>query len=222
MAVDRSFTRRGWIYIVYAERDVSRPDSTPDIFLIRSADSGKTWFAPRKVNQDNTGRDQWSPWIAVDPNTGFLYVVYYDSRNFPNNDSAQVFISWSTNGGDSFGESLVSDTAFLPAAIPGAPDGYMGDYIGIAAKNNIVWPCWNDNRTGIHQAYTVRLDFTPQGDPCGESFDMNKDGTLDVTDVVLLQNCVYEGKGDNCDGSYTPSDVVNLMNFVFMDIPLPC
>ena len=35
--------------------------------------------------------------------------------------------------------------------------------MGITSSNGILWPCWNDNRTGIHQSYTSRLDFINVG-----------------------------------------------------------
>lgn len=160
MAVDRSTgPRNGWLYVVYPEFNGARPD----IMLIRSTDVGASWSAPRKVNQDLSAKDQWSPWVTVDPVTGGLYVVYYDSRNFAANDSAQVYISSSLDGGDTFEDVLVSDAPFLPAPILGLAGGYMGDYIGVAAINGVVWPCWNDNRTGIHQAYTARMVFLEVG-----------------------------------------------------------
>lgn len=162
MAVDRSSEpRRGWIYIVYPAKN----PSTPDIFMVRSTNGGVNWSAPVKVNQDNSGKDQWFSWASVDPASGDLYVVYYDSRNFPANDSAQVFISSSTDGGATFSDLLVSDHAFLPRSIPGLASGYSGDYIGIAALNGIVWPCWNDNRTNLHQGYTARVEYIPIGGP---------------------------------------------------------
>ncbi len=158
IAVDRSSgPRRGWIYIVYSDKN----PSTPDILLIRSTDGGDTWSNPIKVNQDNSGNDQWHPLISVDPSTGNMFVVYYDSRNFPANDSAQVYVSASTDGGETFRDLLVSDVPFLPAwasaAIVKPPSGYMGGYIGITALQGVVWPCWNDSRTGTHQAYTSRI-----------------------------------------------------------------
>ena len=159
MAVDRSSgPRSGWVYITYPSGTATRPD----IFLIRSTDGGSFWSAPVKVNQDTSNNDQWQPWITVDPSNGNLFVVYYDSRNFPANDSAEVYISASTDGGETFADILVSDAPFLPRASGWAGDVcYMGDYIGISALNGVVWPLWSDNRTGIHQAYTCRIEFPP-------------------------------------------------------------
>ncbi|GEM_PF-7022640 len=179
MAVDRSAgPRHGWIYIVYPEKN----GSAPDIMLIRSTNGGASWSSAVKVNQDNSGKDQWSPWVTVDPVTGGLYVVYYDSRNFPANDSAQVYISNSLDGGDTFEDVLVSDAPFLPAPIPGLAGGYMGDYIGIAAVSGVVWPCWNDNRTGRHQAYTSRMVFLSVGS--GATISVSPD-TLDFGTMFI-------------------------------------
>lgn len=158
IAVDRSGgPRQGWIYITHAEKNPLRPD----IFLIRSTDGGTTWSDSVKVNQDASGNDHWLPSVAVDQATGALYIVYYDSRNFPANDSAQITVSWSDDGGYTFADTLVSDTPFRPAPIL-APwdDDYMGQYISIAALQNIVWPCWMDNRTGAHQVYVTRMEFS--------------------------------------------------------------
>ncbi len=154
MAVDRSAgSRRGWLYVVYAAVTATKPD----ILLIRSTDGGTSWSAPIRVNQDISDNDQWLPWINVDPLTGYLYAIYYDSRSFPANDSADVYISRSIDGGETFADSLVSDVPFLPRqAMTSTMTCYMGDYIGVVALNDTVWAFWNDNRTGIHQAY-IRL-----------------------------------------------------------------
>ena len=162
LAVDRGTgARSGWMYIVYPEKN----PVTPDIFMIRSTDSGITWSVPRRVNTDASGKDQWYPWVSVDPTTGLLAVVYYDSRNFANNDSAQVYVSVSLDGGDSFEDILVSDQPFLPRPISGLAGGYMGDYIGVVALHGSIFPCWNDNRTGTQQAYSARLDLIEVGSP---------------------------------------------------------
>jgi hypothetical protein len=154
IAVDRSpGPRSGWIYIVYAERSPQRPD----VYLIRSSDGGWSWSAPQRIV--NLSGDRWLPWMTVDQLTGALYVVYYDSRNFPANDSAEVYLSASFDGGVTFQDIKMSDAAFLPKPIAGAAQGYMGDYIGVSALNNTVWCAWNDDRDGIHQAYAAKVTF---------------------------------------------------------------
>ncbi|MCX8057322.1 MAG: carboxypeptidase regulatory-like domain-containing protein [Ignavibacteria bacterium] len=158
IAVDHSNgPRRGWIYITYAARPAT--GQPPDVYLVRSTNFGQTWSTPIKVNSEPANRDQWFPAIAVDPADGSVNIVYYDSRNYPNNDSTEVYLSRSLDGGVTWEDIKVSDRAFLPRAIAGLATGYMGDYIGITARNGVVWPFWNDNRLGYHQAYTAKVFF---------------------------------------------------------------
>jgi hypothetical protein len=53
----------------------------------------------------------------------------------------------------------------IPCPIPGTRSnlwgGYMGDYIGIASVSGVAYPCWNDARTGVQQAYTAAVDRNP-------------------------------------------------------------
>jgi len=158
IAVDHSNgPRRGWIYITYAARPAT--GQPPDVYLVKSTDFGATWSTPVKVNSEPANRDQWFPAIAVDPADGSVNIVYYDSRNYPNNDSTEVYMSRSLDGGVTWEDIKVSDRAHLPRAIAGLASGYQGDYIGITAKNGVVWPFWNDNRLGFHQAYTAKVFF---------------------------------------------------------------
>ncbi len=158
IAVDHSYgPRRGWIYITYSARPAA--GQPPDVYFVRSTDGGSTWSTPTKVNSESANKDQWFPALAVDPADGSINIVYYDSRNYPNNDSTEVYMSRSIDGGNTWEDIKISDRAFLPRSIAGLATGYMGDYIGIAAKNGVVWPFWNDNRLGWHQAFTAKVFF---------------------------------------------------------------
>ncbi len=58
--------------------------------------------------------------------------------------------------------------------------------------------------------------------------DLNRDGILSPTDVVLELNCIFLASGSctqadlNCDGSLSPADVILMLNAVFLGIPPPC
>ncbi|GAB4293228.1 MAG: hypothetical protein Kow0098_14050 [Ignavibacteriaceae bacterium] len=150
----------GYIYVVHAEKNLAPAGSDPDIILHRSTDGGLTWSAGIRVNQDavNNGKDQYMPALVVGSD-GSVNVVYYDSRN-TTSDSAEVYISRSTDGGLTWTDVLVSDHRFKPKPISGLAGGYQGDYIGITETDGIVWPYWCSDKSGIYQAWITSADFT--------------------------------------------------------------
>jgi hypothetical protein len=155
MTVDRTGgPNNGYIYVTWPQRGVSPAGNDPDIVMIRSTDGGTTWSAPLRVNDDpiNNNRDQYYPWMTVDQSTGDLHFVWYDSR-LTTNDSASVFMARSVDGGLTFENYKVSDQNFKPKPISGLSGGYQGDYIGIAALNNHIYPFWCDDRTGNYQGW---------------------------------------------------------------------
>jgi hypothetical protein len=159
--VDRSGgPRNGWIYIVAAEKNLAPAGSDPDVVMHRSSDNGATWSTGIRVNQDpiNNGKYQWFPAVRVDEYGG-LNIVYYDQRNCPS-DSAEVYVSRSLDGGNTWTDILVSDHRWKPKPEPGAGT-YGGDYIGITSTNNKVYPFWFDDVTGSFQAWTTTIDLGP-------------------------------------------------------------
>jgi hypothetical protein len=159
MGVDRT---TGSIYIAWPQKNVAPAGSSPDIVAIKSVDGGLTWSAPVRVNDDPiaNGKDQYYSWLTVDQSTGHVFAVFYDSRNV-HNDSAEVYMARSIDGGNTFENIKVSDAKFKPKPIAGLAGGYQGDYIGIAALNNTVWPYWADDRTGNYQGWIATATFGP-------------------------------------------------------------
>lgn len=151
--------RHGWIYIVTAERNLAPTGSDPDIIFHRSTNSGATWSGGIRVNSDalNNGKMQFFPAIHVD-NGGGINVLYYDDRN-TTSDSATVYLSRSTDGGDSWVDVRVATNNFRPQAIGGLGQGYQGDNINITSLGNTLWPVWMDNSTGIYQIWTCPIDI---------------------------------------------------------------
>ena len=165
MAVDRSGgPNNGDIYICFTQRGIAPAGTDPDIVLIKSTDGGSTWTSPIRVNDDpvNNGKDQYFPWCTVDQSTGQLLIVFYDSRDVPN-DQAEVFMASSMDVGDTIYNFKVSDQPHTPAsiAIDESGFGYTGDYIGIAALDSIAYPYWMDNRTGIYQGWMAIVNKPP-------------------------------------------------------------
>ncbi|MEO6696246.1 MAG: T9SS type A sorting domain-containing protein [Ignavibacteria bacterium] len=158
--VDRSGgPRNGWIYVSTSEKTVAPATDASDALLHRSTDGGTTWTSVR-VNQDTPGNGklQYFSAVRVDE-AGGVNVVYYDTRNTPTNDSAEVYVSRSLDGGTTWTDLLVSDHKFKPKPISGLAGGYQGDYIGITSGNGKIWPYWADDITGLYQAWITPVQI---------------------------------------------------------------
>lgn len=138
---------RGNIYINWS--DQRNGTNNTDVFIVKSTDGGNTWSQPKRVNQDNTQTHQFFTWMTIDPATGYLYIVYYDRRNYSDNRT-DVYLARSTDGGETFTEFKISQTPFIPNA-----SIFFGDYTGIAALNGKVYPIWtrmDNNQRSIWMA----------------------------------------------------------------------
>src|SRR5258708_1264828 len=70
----------GRVYMVYTGEHPNESNNM-DIYVRHSDDGGATWSAAVRVNDDNTTNSQFLPKISLDPTSGDLAVVWYDSRN---------------------------------------------------------------------------------------------------------------------------------------------
>jgi len=125
---------RGTIYINWSDQR-NGLDNT-DIFLIKSTDGGETWGDVKKVNDDLESRHQFFTWMTIDQSTGYLYIVFYDRRNYTDNQT-DVYVAKSTDGGETFTNFKVSETPFTPIS-----SIFFGDYINIAAWEGKIYPIW--------------------------------------------------------------------------------
>lgn len=125
---------RGSIYVLWSDQRYGVEDT--DVFIIKSTDGGSTWSTPTRVNNDGSHRQQFFPWLSVDPITGKLYVVFYDRRN-TTGDATEVTLARSVDGGDTWENFVVSDSSFIPSSTI-----FFGDYSNIAARGGMIYPIW--------------------------------------------------------------------------------
>lgn len=161
----------GRAYLVYS---IERPNESDDldIYVQHSDDSGATWSAGVKVNDDQTTNSQFMPKISLDPTTGNLAVVWYDARmdlgqggpgdtdGIPNDD-AQFWGAFSTDGGISFTPNIQISAGTSNAHVSGNHIDY-GDFDGLSFFGGVAHPAWSDN---------------------SNSTGTNPDGTLNKLDI---------------------------------------
>jgi hypothetical protein len=111
-----------------------------DIFCATSANKGRTWSAPVRVNNDavHNGADQFFQWLAVDPVDGSANVLFYDRRGDPQGRKQIVVLARSADGGRSFTNYAWTTEPFEAGGV------FFGDYTGLAAFDGRVYGAWTE------------------------------------------------------------------------------
>lgn len=147
-SVDRSkgpFSGR--IYVNWTDQRNGSNDT--DVWISYSDDKGDTWSAPRRVNDDGPGKHQFLSAMEVDANNGFIYIVFYDRRAYSDN-STDVYLAWSENGGKDFSNVKINRESFMPERTV-----FFGDYNDIDVVAGRVRPIWTEFRDGKLQIWTA-------------------------------------------------------------------
>jgi hypothetical protein len=121
------------------------------------------------VNNDNesSGASQFFPAVSVAGN-GWVVGEFYDRRDDPENRLLSVYFAISFDGGESYPVQInVTDLGFDGDNSRGNnPQGFIGDYLGIASSDWYAIGLWCDTRnadnssTDIYSA-RVLLDVRP-------------------------------------------------------------
>jgi len=144
----------GTIYVNWSDQRNGENDT--DIWISKSSDKGATWSAPKRVNDDKVvmiGKHQCYNWLAVDPITGYVYVVFYDRRNY-DDLKTDVYLATSTDGGETFTNAKISTQPFTPDS-----NIYMGDYINISAYGGYIRPIWTSYENGELSILSAIIDL---------------------------------------------------------------
>lgn len=142
---------RGAIYVNWSDQRNGINDT--DIWLSRSTDGGNKWSEPVRVNNDPPGKHNFFNWMSVDPVTGIIYSVFYDRRNYED-EQTDVYLAYSTDGGKSFINFKISENPFTPMKRV-----FIGDYNNISAYGGVVRPIWTRMVNGRLSVWTALIDI---------------------------------------------------------------
>lgn len=146
--VNNSPTRSvGVLYLIWADQGDGTSDT--NTWFIRSVNHGDNWTVPKKIGEDESNKHQFLPWMTVDQTTGYIYIVYYDRRNYDDNQT-DVYLSYSSDDGNTFKDVKISESPFTPTE-----DKFFGDYTNIAAHNGIITPIWTRMDNGKTSIWTT-------------------------------------------------------------------
>jgi hypothetical protein len=198
------------VYAVYNDATAASGGDRGNVFLRQSTDGGATWGAAVQINTDGTGRDQWSPAIAVKPDGSGLGFGWYDRRRDPTNNLIEWWGATATVSGNTvtIGPNFRISGQF-PVVIgqdPVVNTVYMGDYDTMVADNSFFYTTWGDNSlpnpnfpAHTHQP-DVRFAKIPMAGP---------GPILDVASTTI--------SGGNADGVIEPNECNDLTVKVMND-----
>ncbi|QOJ16859.1 MAG: exo-alpha-sialidase [Phycisphaeraceae bacterium] len=136
-----------------------------DIYFTKSTNQGTTWTTPVVINGDsNPPGDQFFTWLEVDKD-GRIHIVFADSRHTVQNDNVingmfDVYYMYSDDAGATWHEHRLT-----PQSWNSNNDGlnrsnqFMGDYFGLAAAGNRIYPVYLDTSAGDPDIFTNVIIF---------------------------------------------------------------
>jgi hypothetical protein len=140
--------RTGTLLYVY-QNNVNRPDSEADISYQTSSDGGLHWSNAKFLSTESFGHparnDQFFPW-AASTESGRFYVIWFDRRLDPANVRINTWQAVSTNDARSFSSEKISTRDWDPNDGFFTSGAFIGDYNGLAASDEAVYPVWTDGR----------------------------------------------------------------------------
>lgn len=142
---------RGTIYVCWSDQRNGAENT--DVFVSKSKDKGATWSEAIRVNNDSTNSQQFLCWMCIHPETGELYSVFYDRRNYSDLQT-DVYLAYSKDGGDSFSNIRISEKPFVPKQRV-----FFGDYTNIAVSGNSLRPVWARMDGGSTSVWTALIDL---------------------------------------------------------------
>ena len=156
--------RGGRLYVAWA--DARHGDE--DVLLRRSADGGRSWSRPVRVNDNpaGDGTTQYLPKVDVAPD-GRIDVLFLDRRRDALDVMTDVTLASSHDGGRSFADVRLSSHSFDARIGPSTPPHVgvdFGSRIGLSSADGSSFAAWADSRMGD-------LD-TGRQDIVGATFDV--------------------------------------------------
>jgi hypothetical protein len=172
----------GNLYLQYRDTVPGAFDS--DIMFRRSLDTGNTWSAPLRVNDDPVGPDvdQFHNWLVCN-DAGYIVSIWYDQRMDANHTLFDVFAAYSYDGGASWTSnhrvsSVSSDPGLLvssksspinkiPTDVMGPTTpmaGRIGEYICVSVVHDKIVAVWTDTRANSQDVWSARW-YLPLTDP---------------------------------------------------------
>jgi hypothetical protein len=133
---------------------------TSRVWFARSTDGGQTWSHPAKVNPGVARTDQFNHRLSIDPETGVLGIVYYNTGTGAARKKTNLVFQVSSDAGQTWSSppTQVTTATTDETTVDADSGNQYGDYNGLSAAKGVFVPCWTDRRDGRTEAiFTARI-----------------------------------------------------------------
>jgi hypothetical protein len=198
--------RLGTLHVLYEDR-TDGPYGDRDILYRRSTDGGRSFSAPKRINDDDPAlrRVQGSPNVSVAPD-GRLDAIWWDFRNDPGLFANDVYYSYSTDNGVSWSKNERVTDQLIRRKIGVWSNGFdQRQPPGIASSDQLAVFVWDDTRDGdeltqTQDMYSAAAQFRAVGASASTAWWYVAGGALGlaVVGLILLVSTRARpaGKGD--------------------------
>jgi hypothetical protein len=140
-------------------RENTNSDCKSRIWFARSTDAGQSWGPPAQINSEADRTDQFNQRLAVDPDTGRIGIVYYNTGTGGDRKKTNLLFQFSTDAGKTWSRPTKVTTAMTDETTVDADNGNQyGDYNGLSVVKGVFFPCWTDRRdNGSEEIYTAKI-----------------------------------------------------------------
>lgn len=176
---------RGWVYMLTS---AIRSNDVCDVMFARSADGGRTFSTPIRVNDDPPGQDyQWMAAMSMAP-SGRLDAVWFDTRGDPSHFISRLYYSHSWDNGATWSPNRPVGDPFDPRL--GYPvQRKIGDYFQSQSDNgstSVVHPATFNGEQDIYYArlHPMVMEVSPLRTGQPARFDVSEARPNERTWVV--------------------------------------
>jgi hypothetical protein len=133
--------------------------SDADVFITESYNSGVTWSAAKRINDDGiaNGKMQDLVWANFDTN-GDLLITWRDRRNGTGAGyarSSEIYAAFRANGASSFNANFKVSDALVSFSPVLAQDG--NDFMSVVIKNDTLNAVWGSTKDGSLDIWYSRM-----------------------------------------------------------------
>ncbi len=137
------------------------------IWLAKSTTGGTKWAKAKAINSPASKNDQFNPWLTMDPTSGLLGIMYYDTVGLKRT-SVNVYFQTSANGGTTWSTPVKVTSA--PSDDSTFDDGNQyGDYNSLSGLAGRFFPSWTDRRIPKGEESIWTAPILIQSKSCQES-----------------------------------------------------